>query len=884
MVATGDPGHGSGLVELLAGDLLRWMEGPTDGVPRRVLLWLDPERQFARLVPHLDTVLAARSARLLRHDAGGATGQFALKLALLEMEGDADADDTPARAVVYLPGYGRTALEPSTDPDDGVPPLWGLYEYRYKGCVWGLGKAAEPGVVPDPPPLLRWLRGHGLAVVDAATGRKLAAGGADALLARYAVARRDLPPAAWPRPLRLSDVTTALGGDPRDALRGLLVAPANEVRQWDAERELRLARIAEDYGFAFPLAVGDPEALASHAAAVLALAEAWDAFGRPDDFPYRELLPTSMEQRERAVRFLRDDVLSHVDLRPRFFARMERVEQAYDLVPWAEEREGQPAGMPLLARARWGAVMRRFEAANAEHGWRAACEVLARDEALLAAAAAGSLDGAGLGTHWAVLRDLLRLATSGDAASEEAQGLNRARDLVAAYAARWWRCDRLHLRIRAACARAPRLEAVRRVADLAYLLAYLAPVNDRFAALVDVEGAWPPRDVRPVDAARETLWDADGQRHAVVICDALRWDLAEELREGLPEGDCTLTPLASTLPSKTPFGMTALLPLGATPLTVEYKGTTLSIKQGASPELTARQGRKDYLTAALAHFSGKGAKAVGFVDLSALLAGAAVPRAAVVIVFDTSIDEQGENATESLPVLAESFVANVRRGVERLHGAGIATVHVVTDHGFLLVPPDGVDALGSPQVPPAQAVHKEARWAALKRGAVAADVMRFALPLAPDGYALGFPRGVRTLEKATAYMHGGISLQECVIPHLVSFAPLPRVRLGLDLAVESASITVGAVAVTLRPVLPPNGSLGGAHPRTVRLTLTAGGREVGLPHDAPLRADIAVTRTTLYLRPGSGLRAGTPLRLEAIDAETGEELGALDLRLINEWD
>lgn len=883
MVATGDGGHGDSVIELLAGDLLRWMDGATDGVPRRVLLWLDPERQFARLVPFLDAPLAARGARLLQHDAGMAAGQLALKLELLALEMNAGAGNAPERAVVYLSGYGRAALEPA-GAEGGMPALWGLYEYRYKGCVWGLGKAAEPGAVPDPPLLPRWLKGHGLTVVDAATGRKLAAGRADSLLARYAVARRDLPPAAWPQPLRLSDVMAALGGDPRDALRGLLAAPANEVRHWDAERALRLARITEEYGISFPPGESDPEALADHAAAVLTLTEAWDAFGRPDDFPYLALLPASAEQRERAIHFLRDDVLSHIDLRPRFLARMEHVERAYDLAGWAHGQAGQPAALPLLARGRWRDVLARFEAAYAGHGWRTACDALARDEATIAAAASSLLDGAGIGTHWAVLRDLLRLATSGETAADEAQGLNRAADLAAAYTARWWHCDRLHLRVRAASAGAPGLETVRRVADLAYLLAYLAPVNDRFAALVEAEGAWPPRDVRPVDAVRGELWDAEGQRHAVVICDALRWDLAEELREDLPEGDCTLAPLASTLPSKTPFGMTALLPLSADPLKVEYRGTTLSIKQGASPELTARQGRKDYLTAALSPSAEKGAKAVGFVDLAALLAGAAVPRAAVVVVFDTSIDGQGENATESLPALAGTFVANVRRGVERLHAAGIATVHVVTDHGFLLVPPDGVDALGSPQVPPAQAIHKDARWAALKRGAAATDVMRFVLPLAPDGFALGFPRGLRTLEKATAYMHGGISLQECVIPHLVSFAPLPRVRLGLDLAVENTAIATGAVDVTLRPVLPPNGSLGGTHPRTVRLTLMAGGHEVGLPHDAPLRADVAAAHTTLYLRPGAGLRAGTPVRLQATDAETGEDLGALDLHLINDWD
>ena len=41
------------LLDLLADDLLRWMDAAPDGVPRRVLLWLDPEGQFRRLVSHM---------------------------------------------------------------------------------------------------------------------------------------------------------------------------------------------------------------------------------------------------------------------------------------------------------------------------------------------------------------------------------------------------------------------------------------------------------------------------------------------------------------------------------------------------------------------------------------------------------------------------------------------------------------------------------------------------------------------------------------------------------------------------------------------------------------------------------------------------------------
>jgi hypothetical protein len=68
------------IIDLLVDDLLGWLEA--DDAPRRVLLWLDPERGFARLAEYLGDPLAARSAHLLRCDAGTLDRQLAARLAL----------------------------------------------------------------------------------------------------------------------------------------------------------------------------------------------------------------------------------------------------------------------------------------------------------------------------------------------------------------------------------------------------------------------------------------------------------------------------------------------------------------------------------------------------------------------------------------------------------------------------------------------------------------------------------------------------------------------------------------------------------------------------------------------------------------------------------
>ena len=59
------------LAELLAEDLVVWMNAVPDGVPRRVLLWLDPESTFIRMFAPVSRALAVQHVRLLRLEPPG---------------------------------------------------------------------------------------------------------------------------------------------------------------------------------------------------------------------------------------------------------------------------------------------------------------------------------------------------------------------------------------------------------------------------------------------------------------------------------------------------------------------------------------------------------------------------------------------------------------------------------------------------------------------------------------------------------------------------------------------------------------------------------------------------------------------------------------------
>src|SRR5262249_7998218 len=102
--------------------------------------------------------------------------------------------------------------------------------------------------------------------------------------------------------------------------------------------------------------------------------------------------------------------------------------------------------------------------------------------------------------------------------------------------------------------------------------------------------------------------------------------------------------------------------------------------------------------------------------------------------------------------------------VERVAGllsAGWERVRVVTDHGWLLLP----GGLPKVELPPYLVATKWARCAAVKGGSTpsAPTYPWYWNPLV----RIASPPGIAAFLANTEYAHGGISLQECVVPDLI---------------------------------------------------------------------------------------------------------------------
>lgn len=161
-----------------------------------------------------------------------------------------------------------------------------------------------------------------------------------------------------------------------------------------------------------------------------------------------------------------------------------------------------------------------------------------------------------------------------------------------------------------------------------------------------------------------------------------------------------------------------------------------------------------------------------------------------------SLDRYGHDQGWKLAWRIAEEVKELGGRIRALLDAGWREVRVVTDHGWLLVP----GGLPTVKLPHYLVESRWGRCAYLKEGATP-DLVR--VPWHWDASVwIALAPGVRTFVKNMDYAHGGLSLQECVVPVLTVRAPS---------AMTSAGKIVSVTWTGLRCKVAVEGATAGSH-------------------------------------------------------------------------
>ncbi|MDZ7854178.1 MAG: PglZ domain-containing protein [Halomonas sp.] len=252
----------------------------------------------------------------------------------------------------------------------------------------------------------------------------------------------------------------------------------------------------------------------------------------------------------------------------------------------------------------------------------------------------------------------------------------------------------------------------------------------------------------------------NGHRVAYFMVDALRYELGVALEKQLAEdGVIEMQPALAQLPSITPVGMASLLPGAADLLTLE-KG-----EKDLTPLLEGKPvGNVPQRMEAFRRRYGQRFAEMRLEDFVRNKAPEVAEETDLLVLRSVEIDSHFENHPETAPAEITNALKRIRMAVHRLIEFGFHEVVIATDHGFVMN--THADAGDIATKPHGDWLMVHDRCALGDGSADAHHLVMEAQRLGIRGNAsrLAAPLSLVPYRAGLDYFHGGLSLQECVLP------------------------------------------------------------------------------------------------------------------------
>ncbi len=385
-------------------------------------------------------------------------------------------------------------------------------------------------------------------------------------------------------------------------------------------------------------------------------------------------------------------------------------------------------------------------------------------------------------SHWyGAYRDLYEAisfaAEFQQAMAQVTLGMTSLTEGVERYAKSWFRIDQLYRKFIWRMQKSGQATLMRDLFEQVenhYVNNYLVRLNEAWQTHVDRAEAWA---APPFPAQRTFYREHVGefrrrdQKVCVIISDALRYEVAEELRGrilSLDRYEADIGPMLGSLPSYTQLGMAALLPNSELQIADNDSGTVLVNSQSSQGIENRKKilatGRVGDRTAAL--------KVEDLMGLDQEEARALVRDHDVVYVYHNLIDAIGDkrDSEERVFEAAEDTIEEIVRVVKKLNGANANNVIVTSDHGFIYQHrPIEESDFSSAQVEGDVILFRDRRFI-LGHGLKANHGLRrfTSEQVGIEGSVeLLIPKSINRLRRqgsGSRFVHGGATLQEVVVP------------------------------------------------------------------------------------------------------------------------
>ena len=343
-----------------------------------------------------------------------------------------------------------------------------------------------------------------------------------------------------------------------------------------------------------------------------------------------------------------------------------------------------------------------------------------------------------------------------------------------------------------------------------YVNEFLFKVNNDFQRSIDKLTDWNISHILSQRSFHKTFikkLTEKGKKCVVIISDALRFEIGDELNkkiENIDKFNSNIKPLITSLPSYTQIGMASLLPSGELGIPVP---SNANVTHNTNPTVGIIN-RAKILDKEISKDNPYVSKVSDFLNLKSIECRETIKDHNVIYLYHDRIDAIGDSKKTEGNVFeaVEDSIEELIKLVKKIGVAGAGNIFITADHGFiyqnqviddsdyLSVRPDGEDIF-----------YYDRRFIFGSNLKDSESFKKFnAKQLNINGdFEVLFPKSINRLRKSgsgSRFVHGGISLQEIIIPvvHVTKNKSKDSNAVGVSILTGSSkNITTSQISIKL---------------------------------------------------------------------------------------
>ena len=372
---------------------------------------------------------------------------------------------------------------------------------------------------------------------------------------------------------------------------------------------------------------------------------------------------------------------------------------------------------------------------------------------------------------WNILNNIFQLINMLYKFEEEFKIINSNMDnIISLYETNnWWKIDLLYRKVQEDYTLIDDfISRLLNFVNKKYYYQYLKPLNEEISNIIENRHNYEFKTDIQLDFWSKYVSNSD-KKTAVIIVDAMRYEMGKEMFSMLNEVENkTIVPLIASIPTVTEFGMASLLPNGNTKLIINEENDTIKIMDGNFNYPLNNKSERIRFFLEISCGNGVVKNLNEIVDIPMNSLKNEFENKDRILVFSNEIDEAGHIEDSSIQIFP-GLLNKIKSAIKKLVQIDIEKIVVVADHGFILT--SGLEEWMKVDIPKdMDNIVKKRRYTISRNRVEGNYITKSAYSVNYNGdIYFNFPRGINVfpVSGGIKFHHGGISLQELLVPVIV---------------------------------------------------------------------------------------------------------------------